>query len=128
MVGFSADWAGSEATDSIEKGTYSRWIPNMLQAPVRLADWSQFVRNVQREYKGRFDRWIFWENPDLDEAPQSLPPERYAAMLRMFQRWAKLYSPQAKVIAGGFNFDKALGYLSRIPERTSCRSTRLPCR
>ena len=70
----------------------------------------------KREYKGRFDRWIFWENPDLDEAPQSLPPARYAALLGSFQRWVKLYSPQAKIIAGGFNFDKALGFLSRIPD------------
>lgn len=116
VVGFSADWAGPEAAEAIRKGSYARWIPNMLQAPERLVDWSLFVRNIQREYKGRFDRWIFWENPDLEQAPQSLPPERYASLLEVFHRWVKLYNPKAKVVAGGFNFDKALGYLARIPD------------
>ena len=116
VMGFSADWAGPEAVDAINKASYLRWIPNMLQAPERVVDWSLFVRSVQQEYKGRFDSWIFWENPDLDQAPQSVPPERYRELLEPFHRWVKLYNPQAKLIAGGFNFDKALGYLQRVNE------------
>jgi len=114
VVGFCADWAGPEAADGLQKGTYMRWIPNLLQMPQRMVDWSQFVRASQREYKGRFPAWIFWENPDLDDAPQGIPPAKYGPMLEIFARWVKLYNPDAKVIAGGFNFQKSLPYLQRV--------------
>jgi hypothetical protein len=116
VVGFCADWAGPEAADAVARGTFMRWIPNILQVPRRMIDWSQFVRNIQREYRGRFDHWVFWENPDLDDAPQGVPPAKYAEMLDVFARWVKLYNPQAKVVAGGLNFSKSLGYLGRIPQ------------
>jgi hypothetical protein len=116
VVGFCADWAGPEAVETLRKQTYTRWIPNRLQLPRHLIDWSQFVRETQREYRGRFDTWVFWENPDLDEAPQSIPPKTYAPMLETFARWVKLYSPGAKVVAGGFNFPKALDYLQKVPD------------
>jgi hypothetical protein len=119
VVGFCADWAGPEAAEGLRKGTATRWIPNALQVPQRLVDWSQFVRSIQREYKGRFPAWIFWENPDLDDAPQGIPPAKYGPMLDTFARWVKLYNPEAKVIAGGFNFQKSLTYLQRVgrPDR-----------
>src|SRR5262249_51240630 len=115
VVGFSADWAGPEAVETLRKMTYTRWIPNHLQLPRRLVDWSQFVRETQREHKGRFASWVFWENPDLEESPQSIPPKTYAPMLEVFSRWVKLYSPNARVVAGGFNFSKALPYLEKVP-------------
>jgi hypothetical protein len=116
VVGFAADWAGPEAREALTKGVYSRFIPNILQVPDRLIDWSLFVRELQREYRGRFDRWVFWENPDLDQAPQNIPPERYRPLLEIFHRWVKLYNPRSRVIAGGFNFDKAIDYLRKIPD------------
>ena len=116
VVGFSADWAGPESAEAIQRGVYQRWIPNLLLTPQRPLDWSLFVRAIQREYKGRFDEWVFWENPDLDEAPQGLTPTKYVELLQIFHRWVKLYNSKAKVIAGGFNFDKVLEYLARIPE------------
>ena len=116
VVGFAADWAGPEAREALTKGVYSRFIPNILQVPDRLIDWSLFVRELQREYRGRFDRWVFWENPDLDQAPQNIPPERYRPLLEIFHRWVKLYNPRSRVIAGGFNFDKAIDYLKKIPD------------
>ena len=121
VVGFSADWAGPEAVESLEKATYVRWIPNMIGVPRRMIDWSLFNREVQREFKGRFDEWIFWENPDLDDSPQSIPPAKYAEMLKIFSRWVKLYSPNARVVAGGFNFNKSLRYLQRIPDLDKLR-------
>ena len=116
VVGVAADRAGPEAREALTKGVYSRFIPNILQVPDRLIDWSLFVRELQREYRGRFDRWVFWENPDLDQAPQNIPPERYRPLLEIFHRWVKLYSPRSRVIAGGFNFDKAIEYLRKIPD------------
>ena len=116
VVGFCADWAGHEAAEAIQRGAYMRYIPNILQVPRRMIDWSRFVRDTQREYKGRFDHWVLWENPDIDDSPQGIPPAKYAEMLAIFARWVKLYTPAAKVVAGGFNFNKSLNYLRRIPE------------
>jgi hypothetical protein len=115
VVGFSADWAGPESFDAIQKGVYRRSFVNQIQVPRRLIDWSLFVRESLREHKGRFGAWTFWENPDLEEAPQSIPPEKYGPMLEVFHRWVKLYDPKATVVAGGFNYSKALAYLEKVP-------------
>ena len=115
VVGFCTDWAGPESADALQRGSYMRWIPNTLQVPKHPVDWSLFVRAIMREYKGRFDHWVFWENPDLDDAPQGLPPKKYAEMLTDFARWVKLYNPEAKVVLGGLNFSKSLGYLRAHP-------------
>jgi colicin import membrane protein len=116
VVGFCADWAGPESADSLQRGTFMRWIPNMMQVPRHSIDWSLFVREVQREYKGRFAHWVFWENPDLEDSPQGLPPKKYAELLGIFSRWVKLYNAQAHVVLGGLNFSKSLSYLRRIPD------------
>jgi len=116
IVGFSAEWAGPEAVDAMTKGVYTRWIPNVLQVPRRGVDWSLFLREVMREHRGRFASWVFWENPDLDDSPQGIPPARYGPMLETFARWVRLYDPKSKVVAGGFNFAKALPYLRRLSD------------
>ena len=123
VVGFCADWAGPHAQDAVSKGAYSRFMGNILQVPVHMEDWSRFVRETLREFgsaqgaaPGRFSHWVFWENPDLEGAPQSIPPELYPQMLDVFQKWVKMYDPKARVVAGGFNIDKALPYLSRFQD------------
>lgn len=116
VVGFCAEWAGRESADALQRAVYNRWIPNRLQLPRRLIDWSEFVRATQREYRGRFDSWVFWENPDLEDSPQSIPPKTYRPMLDVFSKWVKLYSPDAKVVAGGFNFPRAVDYLAKIKD------------
>jgi len=114
VVGFAADWAGSHQQEPIARGEYSRYIGDILQVPVRMVDWSRFVRACAREYKGRFGKWVFWENPDLASSPQGVAPQRYAEMLGIFHQWVGLYDPKAKIVAGGFNMDRVLGYLEGL--------------
>lgn len=121
VVGYSADWSGPDAVDGLANATYQRYIPNTIQTPARLIDWSQFVREMVREFKGRFPEWTFWDNPDLDDSPQSIDPEKYIQMLDIFYRWVKLYQPEARVTAGGFNFDKVLSYLDRMKDPASLK-------
>ncbi|MDP6111888.1 MAG: NPCBM/NEW2 domain-containing protein [Planctomycetota bacterium] len=116
VVGFSADWAGPDSVDALANAAYQRYIPNTIMTPVRLIDWNRFVREMVREYKGRFPEWTFWDNPDLDDSPQSIEPKKYGQMLEIFHRWVKLYQPDARVVAGGFNFDKVLSYLDRMKD------------
>ncbi len=119
VLGFSADWAGIEAQESLAQGSYVRYMPNYLQLPARLVDWSRFVRTVVRKRAGQYDRWVFWENPDLEHGSQFIPPARYREMLGAFHKWVSLYDPEAAVVAGGFNMDAALEYLDRIQEPSS---------
>ena len=114
VVGFSADWASPHQRKSVAKGEYSRFIPDRLQVPVRLVDWSRFVRVCSREFRGRFGRWEFWENADLASSPQGIPPGRYPKMLEAFTHWVSLYNPKARIVAGGFNMEKVLGYLDSV--------------
>lgn len=116
VLGFAADWAGPDAQEALRRATYLRTIANYLQVPVRTVDWSRFVRECLREYQGKFDSWTFWENPDLDEAPQGIRPDRYAALLAEVYHWTRVYEPKARVVAGGFNFNKVLNYLDQIPD------------
>lgn len=116
VVGYAADWAGPEKQDALVGGTYIREVGNYMQAPVRLADWNVFMRNVGREHARDFKEWIFWQSPDVQEVPTFLPPPKYRDMLEIFARWISLYNPDARVIAGGFSFDRVLGYLDGIPE------------
>ncbi len=115
VLGFSADWAGPAAQDSVAAGAYGRNLGNYLQTPVRLADWSAYVREYVREYAGRFPQWVFWENPDL-EGPQGIPVARYREMLAAVAKWVRLYDPKAAVVAGGLNFDRVLAYLAAVGE------------
>jgi len=114
VVGFSADWAGRGARESVAKGTYVRYMPNFLQLPARLVDWDRFVRKLVRKRAGQYSHWVFWENPDLKHGLQSIPPAWYPKMLGAFHKWVSRYDPKAKVVAGGFNMDYVLDYLESI--------------
>lgn len=117
IVGYAADWAGPEKKPVVEEGTYIRDVGNYMQAPARLADWNVFMRNVGREYGRDFKTWVFWQSPDIpDPNPVYLPQDKYRSMLEIFQRWLTLYNTNACIIAGGFSFDRVMGYLAGMPE------------
>ncbi len=117
IVGYAADWAGPEKQLLVEAGTYIREVGNYMQAPVRLADWNAFMRNVGREHGKEFAKWVFWKNPDKRESnPLYLPPDKYRSMLECFSRWIKQYNTNACVVAGGFSYDRVTDYLFNMPE------------
>jgi len=116
VVGFAADWAGPEKMESVKNKTYARFIGNYMQTPVRIRDWSAFVREAVREFKGTFKAWQFWENPDVPGFPAYIPPGKYREMLDVFHKWLSLYDPEALVVAGGFNYDKVFQYLSQMKD------------
>jgi hypothetical protein len=119
LVGFAADWAGPEKQESVEAGTYIRTVGNYMQTPVRMVDWDAFMRNVGREHAREFKKWVFWQGPDKEELPTYLSPPKYRSMLAIFDRWISLYNPEATVVAGGFQFDRALNYLEEMQEPAS---------
>lgn len=116
ILGFSADWAGPEKWTAVQQKTYERFIGNPLQLPMRLTDWSIYVREAVREYAGKVAAWEFWENPDARGAPSYVPPERYRDMFEIVRRWVDIYDPDTPLIAGGFSADNVHKYLRAIPE------------
>ncbi|MCJ8331454.1 MAG: NPCBM/NEW2 domain-containing protein, partial [Lentisphaeria bacterium] len=116
VVGYSADWAGPEKELAVAAGTYRRDVGSYMQAPVRMADWTIFTRNVGREHAKEFKTWVFWQGPDMKESPVHLPQQKYQQMFGIFKRWISLYNPDARVVAGGFTYDRVLGYLNNMKE------------
>ncbi|MBM4142044.1 MAG: hypothetical protein FJ225_00400 [Lentisphaerae bacterium] len=117
IVGYCADWAGPEKQLAVADGTYVRDVGNYMQAPIRLADWNAFMRNVGREHAREFAKWVFWSNPDMpDPNPLYLPQDKYRSMFDVFCRWIRQYNADACIIAGGFTFDRVLGYLAGMPD------------
>jgi hypothetical protein len=112
VVGYAADWAGPEKQPVVDDGTYTRDVGSYMQAPVRLADWNTFMRNVGREHARESAKWVFWQSPDIpDPNPVYLPQDKYRSMFEIFHRWIKQYNTNACIIAGGFSFERVLGYL-----------------
>jgi len=116
VVGYAADWAGPEKREALADASYTRTVGNYMQTPVRLVDWNVFMRNVGREHAKDFKKWVFWQSPDMEELPIYLPPAKYRAMFEIFDRWISLYNSEAGVVAGGFRFDRVLGYLADMQE------------
>lgn len=116
VLGFSADWAGPEKWDEVRKKEYMRFIGNHAQVPVRLTDWSIYIREAVREFGPQVSAWEFWENPDRRGAASFVPPERYREMLAVVRKWVDLYDPKKPVIAAGFSADTVYSYLQNIPE------------
>ncbi len=117
VVGYSADWAGPEKQPAVEDGTYLRNDGSYLQAPLRMADWNVFMRNVGREHAREFPIWIFWQGADsMVESPIHLPQDKYRGMLELFHRWIKVYNTNACIVAGGFSYDRVLSYLDGMKD------------
>ena len=116
ILGFSADWAGPEKWAAVQQKAYERFIGNHLQVPVRLTDWSLYVREAVRAYAGKVSAWEFWENPDDRSSPRYIAPARYSNMLDIVRMWVDLYDQETPVIAGGFSYDNMYDYLRAIPQ------------
>ena len=116
ILGFSADWAGPGKWEEVQEKAYGRFIGNHMQVPVRLTDWSRYVREAVRAFAGKVVAWEFWENPDYRGSPVYIKPERYRPMLEIVRRWVDMYDPETPVVAGGFSADNVYNYLRTIPE------------
>lgn len=116
VLGFSADWAGPEKWEEVLRKEYMRFIGNHAQVPVRMTDWSLYVREAVREFAPRVSAWEFWENPDRRGAASYVPPEKYRDMISIVRKWVDVYDPNTPVIAAGFSADSVYGYLQSFPE------------
>jgi len=88
--------------------------------------WAGFVSKMVKQYAGRIDYWIVWNEPDIDAGGSwstwAGSEEEYYQMLKAAYLAAKAANPAAKIIFGGTTFwaDSLVGrklFLERVLER-----------
>jgi hypothetical protein len=81
--------------------------------------WAVFVTQAVERYAGRIDRWIIWNEPDIDdpEAPGHTwdgDIEQFAQLQRVAYLAAKAANPDAVVHLGAFTYFWDPGYFARF--------------
>ncbi len=81
--------------------------------------WAVFVTQVVERYAGRIDRWIIWNEPDIDDpdAPGHTwdgDIEQFAQLQRVAYQAAKTANPDAIVHLGAFTYFWDPGYFARF--------------
>jgi hypothetical protein len=98
-----------------------RGLPRGLDLPPDDPDnaWAVFVGDVVARYAGRIDRWIIWNEPDIDDrdAPGHTwdgTIEEFFQLQRVAYLAAKAANSDAAVHLGAFTFFWDPGYFSRL--------------
>lgn len=103
MIANAPDWANDrKGTAGVPQGLY---LP--LDDPGNL--WANFVRKIVERYKGRIDRWVIWNEPDVWQ--QDHPGytwngtvEDYYQLLKVAYLVAKEVNPNCKIHLAGLTF------------------------
>ncbi len=98
-----------------------RGLPRGLSLPAGDPDntWGVFVAEVVGRYAGRIDRWIIWNEPDIDDpdAPGHTwdgDIEQFAQLQRVAWLAAKEANPDAVIHLGAFTYFWDPGYFDRF--------------
>jgi len=96
-------------------------LPRGLSLPADDPDntWAVFVGQAVERYAGRIDRWIIWNEPDIDDpdAPGHTwdgDIEQFAQLQRVAYQAAKAANPDAVVQLGAFTYFWDPGYFDRF--------------
>ncbi len=96
-------------------------LPRGLSLPADDPDntWAVFVAEAVGRYAGRIDRWIIWNEPDIDDpdAPGHTwdgDIEQFAQLQRVAYLAAKSANPDAVVHLGAFTYFWDPGYFDRL--------------
>lgn len=101
------DWAAANPQDG------ARSVPMNLHLPWDHPHnyWGRFVEQMAREYAGRVDDWIVWNEPDIQPGDPNASYytwagsiEEYYQLLRVAYRAAKRGNPAAKVHLAGLTY------------------------
>jgi hypothetical protein len=120
------DWAAANPADG------PRSVPRNLDLPWDHPDnyWARFVERVARDYAGRIDDWIIWNEPDIQPGDPNAAyytwagdAEQYYQLLRVAYRAAKKGNPNARVHLAGLTYwaDRKAGrpqYFARLLDLT----------
>ncbi len=85
-------------------------VPKNLDRPLDDPEnyWARFVERLVRQYAGRIDDWIIWNEPDVDpEYPWSTwggREDEYYQLLKVAWQAARRANPQARIIFAGTTY------------------------
>jgi hypothetical protein len=109
------------ATDGADQIGVPRGLYLPIDDPNNL--WAQFVRKVVSRYKGRIDRWIIWNEPDIEPPDDGLQwggtVKDYYQLVKVAYQVAKQENPNAKIHLAGLTWyhdaeHKRVPYLQRF--------------
>ncbi len=95
-------------------------VPRGLYLPVDDPEnlWAVFVRELVEAYRGRVDRWVIWNEPDIDletfGADWQGTTADYVQLVRVAYLAAHEVNPDVKIHLGGLTYWHNPGYLSEF--------------
>jgi hypothetical protein len=113
------------ATDGVTGAGVPRGLYLPVDDPGNL--WAGFVREVVAAYRGRVDRWIIWNEPDIPldvyGAQWAGTPADYYQLVKVAYLAAHEVNPDAKIHLGGLTYWHDPGYLNTFLEAASADPT-----
>ncbi len=122
---------------AVRPGEGGRAVPSGLYRPVDDPQnlWAAFVRHMARDYRGRIDTWIIWNEPDIRPGDPNAQyhswagDERdYARLLTVASLAAKQVNPKARIVFASTTYwadqnagrplflERVLGVLAEDPQ------------
>ena len=111
-LGFTPEWAGTEAMWNVKMGA---WYGNSTVMPARSAYWEEYVLRTVERFSGVIDTWVVWERPDAGALNASA--EDFAEqLLEVASKAAKEANPKARIVSGGITRENIEKYLVALSE------------
>jgi hypothetical protein len=119
LLGFSAVWAASTKFEQMQAGALDRGYRDsghgvdIFHVPEREADWEDYILEVMRGVGTDVSGWVLWDNPD-GASTVAMPPKRLAKLIRISDKWRRIYCPKTPLIIGGMSRATAVPYLAEL--------------
>ncbi len=119
LLGFSALWSSGTGYEQMKAGAFNRIHRHSGQGvdiflvPQRDEDWETYVIEVMRGVGKNISGWVMWDNPD-GTSSLALSPKRLASLIRIADKWRRVYCPNTPMIIGGMARSTAIPYLGQL--------------
>lgn len=125
LLGYSTYWSASSGFEDLLEDRLSvrhshgpggrDWghAVDTFHVPERLDDWENYVLEMMRRAGKHVAGWILWNTPD-SKGSLGVPPEKFAEMIRLTDKWRRRYCPEAPLLLGGLSHNAALPYLADL--------------
>ena len=98
-----------------------------------MQDWDDYILDVLRGVGKDLSGWVLWDNPD-GTSTVAMPPKRLAKLIRISDKWRRIYCPKTPLIIGGMARATATPYLLELAkdidedDKDSGQEKKAPCR
>jgi len=119
LLGYSAYWAAGTALEQVESGAFVRGMRDaghavyVFMVPERMADWDHYTCEVMRGAGKQVAGWVMWNDPG-GSGPLAVAPEQFVEMLKVADKWRRVYCPETPLLIGGMTPETAVPYLQEL--------------